>query len=204
MKQLLLQSLLFSIFFAKIFFVQAVRSNRTAKNNQFYGDRSTYCGGDFTWKGDGSKLIEDCDILKDYVKILLNEMTERTECIEFVDLAIDDEQSPRWNKNEHPYPANQWILMANPVSDRRRKGKRLVTVTARNPNIAEKDKQMSFYVEAEKCSNFEGTDVNEEATEKPGDHERGATTTIICSVTISVTFLISAAAIYFGKSSTKN
>ena len=204
MKQLLLQSLLFSIFFAKIFFVQAVRSNRTAKNNQFYGDRSTYCGGDFTWKGDGSKLIEDCDILKDYVKILLNEMTEGTECIEFVDLAIDGEQSPRWNKNEHPYTANQWILMANPVSDRRRKGKRLVTVTARNPNIAEKDKQMSFYVEAEKCSNFEGTDVNEEATEKPGDHERGATTTIICSVTISVTFLISAAAIYFGKSSTKN
>ena len=124
MRQVLQQSLFLSIFFAMTFFVQAVRTNRNAKNDQFNGDRSTYCG-DFTWKEDGSKLIEDCDILEDKMKILLTKMTDKTQCISLVDLNIGGEQSPRWNKFEHLQPHKpEWIKIENPVSDRRRKSQR--------------------------------------------------------------------------------
>ena len=46
--------------------------------------------------------MDDCDILEDEMKILLTEMTDKTQCISLVDLKIDGERSPRWNKNEHP------------------------------------------------------------------------------------------------------
>merc|ERR1712012_138900 len=120
------QSLILSIFFEITFSVQAVRMNNSARVDQF--DRTARCAQEFRWKDPGIKLMEDCDILKNKVKILLNEMTERTECIDFVDLAIDGEQSPRWNKNDHPNTKPHWILMANPVSDRKRKGQRWVIV----------------------------------------------------------------------------
>ena len=169
------QSLVLNIFFAIIFSAQAMRTNRIARNGQFNGDRSEYCGPKkFRWKDPGPKLTGDCDILKDKMKILLKEMTEKTECIRFVDLAIDGEPSARWNKFEHLQPHKpEWILMENPLSDRRKRGQRRVTVTARNPNLAEKDKQMSFHVNVEKCANFGVTNANEETTKEPGDEQDG-------------------------------
>merc|ERR1711872_504688 len=103
------------------------------------------------------------------MKILLNEMTERTECISFVDLMIDGEYS-RWMKHDNLQPHKpEWINMENPLSDRRKKGQRSVLVTARNPNLAQIDKEMQFNVNVEKCANFETNNGNEETTKEPGD-----------------------------------
>ena len=103
MRQLLLQSLFLSIFFAITFSVQAVRTKESASDDQFNLDRNTYCGvPGFTWKEQGPKLMDDCDILEDEMKIILSEMTDKTQCISLVDLNIDGERSPRWKKYEHP------------------------------------------------------------------------------------------------------
>merc|ERR1712013_623183 len=115
--------------------------------------------------------MEDCDLLENKIKILLNEMTYKTECISTVDLAIDGEYSPKWRKHDHPNIVPDWLMMENPGNNRRRKGQRWVTVTARNPNSALRDKKMSFHVNVENCAYFGANNGNEETTKEPGDQD---------------------------------
>ena len=47
------------------------------------------------WKGKEVKVLNDCDILKDQIPVFISRVTERSECINALDLSIGGEQMNR-------------------------------------------------------------------------------------------------------------
>ena len=135
------------------------------------GQRSVWCGPpDFKWKEKGVKLMADCEILKDQMKVWVNELTDRTECIKSIFLVINGEQMPTWQKagSSKPY----WIKFDNTISNRTKMSQSsvTVTVTARNPNAGhEQDFSTQFTVKTTNCKPIEGN-------QDPGDDDSGAKT----------------------------
>ena len=71
--------------------------------NWTVGQRGEWCSPpDFKWKEKGAKLMEDCDIQKDQMKVWVNDTTDRTECITSVFLMIDGEPMTKWEKWAQP------------------------------------------------------------------------------------------------------
>ena len=111
MRHLLQQSLLLSVFVAITLSVPSVRTNRSASDDQSNLDRSSYCGPQaFAWKERGSKLMEDCDILKDNMKIHVGELTDKTECISLHYAARADIWKKKLSRN-----VQLWKLISLPI-----------------------------------------------------------------------------------------
>ena len=135
------------------------------------GQRSVWCGPpDFKWKEKGVKLMADCEILKDQMKVWVNELTDRAECIISIFLVINGEQMPTWLKIGSSKP--HWIKFENTLSNRTKMSQSsvTVTVTARNPNAGhDQDFSTQFTVKIINCKPVEGK-------QDPGDDDSDAKT----------------------------
>ena len=57
--------------------------------------RTSWCQT-FDWKGNGTRVVENCDVLKDEIKVKLFRLTNKSECINYADLSIQGEWMETW------------------------------------------------------------------------------------------------------------
>ena len=133
---------------------------------------SPFCGNKFSWNEDMKqmKLLQDCDIIKEKMTLLqtVGRITDKTECIDSIDLHIDGVKMGRWYTGGKPLTGRK-VTFDNmlPKENRRRQAK--VNVTARNPNAKLSNFQITFNIDSSNCSGLvEVTNEDEEKTEKPG------------------------------------
>ena len=131
--------------------------------NWTVGHRGEWCSPpQFKWKGRGAKLMADCEILKDEMKVLVNEIAERTECIKSVFLIINGEPMPTWESPGSSKP--RWVTFDNNLSDQTKISQLplKVTGTARNPNAGhERDFSTQFRVDATHCKEAKTSEDND-------------------------------------------
>ena len=51
---------------------------------------------DFDWKGNETKVVDNCEILKDEIQVKLFRLTNKSECITFADLSIQGKWMETW------------------------------------------------------------------------------------------------------------
>jgi len=120
-----------------------------------------------------TKLFQDCDIIKEELTLSdsVRGITNRTECITFIDLNIAGVSMKRWKpKNPGSLLKGKAVTFVNLLHEPNRHREAKVTVTAVNLNSEPMYFQITFDIDSSNCSGIvEETDVDEEKTEKPGN-----------------------------------
>ena len=125
-------------------------------------ERRDWCAESSMWKGKEVKVLNDCDILKDQIPVFISRVTERSECINALDLSIGGEQMSRKKTLGKQL---RIVHFKNLLQDREKTKKfsRVqVTLTAMVDN---RYLQTQFFVEVSSCSKDEANIENEEDNE---------------------------------------
>ena len=135
--------------------------NQKSKRNYSEGaqlnqPRSEYCGTMFIWNQGMKqlKLLDDCDITKEQLKLSdsVVRITDKTECITFIDLHVDGVVMKRWNNVGGKPLAGRAVTFDNLLHEQNRHRRANVMVTARNPNADTMDFQINFSLDAQNCN----------------------------------------------------
>ena len=144
-----------------------------------------WCGAQFSWNEDMKqvKLLEDCDITKDQLTLSdsVGRITDKTECISFIDLIIDSMLMERWQNLEGNPLTGRTVTFENLLHEQIRHRHAKVVVTARNPRAQQMDFQINFNIDSSNCHGL--VEVNNAEEENPtGKKETGGTLEGICFI----------------------
>ena len=136
------------------------KSNQTiSRQPENEPETEDWCGADFDWKGNGTRVVKDCQILKDEIKVRLFKLTNKSECINFADLRIENEWMKTWhNKNGGE---NKVITFENTFQNleslvQNSRGAVVFQARVENPP---RDFTTLFFLDTTKCSSIKNASV---------------------------------------------
>ena len=151
----------------------------------------SWCKSQFKWNYDqkGVKLLDDCDILKDQFILNVGTISNKTMCINRIQLNIGGTQMKTWSGI-----ATGELTFENKLAVHVRKSQLLVTLIARNNQKHQAQFKSQFSLDSRNCSEEELTDGENEANVTSSDYDTENTEpgalVIAISSTASATLLL--------------